>query len=90
MDTSARLLIKGWVLGKELSNRVGELRDPSSFFCHDGGKRVPIRGFPFVKYSETTATDDKFVRFQQRYYCRDFIVFLNESSQTIINTAMLD
>ena len=42
-----------------------------------------------VKYTGTTASDDKFIRFQQRYYCRDFIGFLNESSQTIINTAML-
>jgi hypothetical protein len=82
-------LIKDWVLGKDLSNRVGELRDPSSFFCHDGGKIVPIRGFPIVKYTGTAATDDKFLRFQQRYYCRDFIGFLNESSQTVINTAML-
>ena len=83
-------LIKDWVLGKDLSNRVGELRDPSSFFCHDGGKIVPIRGFPIVKYTGTAATDDKFLRFQQRYYCRDFIGFLNESSQTVINTAMLE
>ena len=65
------------------------MRDPSSFFCHDAGKIVPIRGFPLVKYTGTAATDDKFLRFQQRYFCRDFIGFLNESSQTIINTAML-
>ena len=82
-------LIKDWVLGKDLTNRVNEMRDPSSFFCHDGGKIIPIRGFPIVKYSGTAATDDKFLRFQQRYFCRDFIGFLNESSQTIINTAML-
>ena len=82
-------LIKDWVLGKDLTNRVNEMRDPSSFFCHDSGKIVPIRGFPIVKYTGTAATDDKFLRFQQRYFCRDFIGFLNESSQTIINTAML-
>lgn len=82
-------LIKDWVLGKDLTNRAGEMRDPSSFFCHDNGKIIPIRGFPIVKFTGTTANDDKFVRFQQRYYCRDFIGFLNESSQTIINTAML-
>ena len=82
-------LIKDWILGKDLTNRVGELRDPSSFFCHDNGKIIPVRGFPMVKYTGTTTSDDKFVRFQQRYYCRDFIGFLNENSQTIINTAML-
>ena len=82
-------LIKDWVLGKDLTNRAGEMRDPSSFFCHDGGKIVPIRGFPIVKYTGTAATDDKFLRFQQRYFCRDFIGFLNENSQSVINTAML-
>ena len=82
-------LIKDWVLGKDLTNRSGEMRDPSSFFCHDSGKIIPIRGFPIAKYTGTSATDDKFLRFQQRYFCRDFIGFLNESSQTIINTAML-
>ena len=82
-------LIKDWVLGKDLSNRAGEMRDPSSFFCHDAGKIIPIRGFPIVKYTGTTATDDKFLRFQQRYFCRDFIGFLNENSQSVINTAML-
>ena len=65
------------------------MRDPSSFFCHDAGKIIPIRGFPIVKYTGTTATDDKFLRFQQRYFCRDFIGFLNENSQSVINTAML-
>ena len=82
-------LIKDWVLGKDLNNRVGEVRDPSSFFCHDAGKIVPIRGFPIAKYTGTVDTDNKFLRFQQRYFCRDFIGFLNESSQTVINTAML-
>ena len=82
-------LIKDWVLGKDLSNRAGEMRDPSSFFCHDAGKIIPVRGFPIVKYTGTTATDDKFLRFQQRYFCRDFIGFLNENSQSVINTAML-
>ena len=82
-------LIKDWVLGKDLSNRAGEMRDPSSFFCHDNGKIVPIRGFPIVKYTGTAATDDKFLRFQQRYFCRDFIGFLNENSQSVINTALL-
>jgi len=82
-------LIKDWVLGKDLSNRSGEMRDPSSFFCHDNGKIIPIRGFPIVKYTGTAATDDKFLRFQQRYFCRDFIGFLNENSQSVINTAML-
>ena len=82
-------LIKDWVLGKDLSNRSGEMRDPSSFFCHDAGKIIPIRGFPIVKYTGTTTTDDKFLRFQQRYFCRDFIGFLNENSQSVINTAML-
>ena len=81
-------LIKDWVLGKDLTNRAGEMLDPSSFFCHDAGKIVPIRGFPIVKFANNAATDDKFLRFQQRYFCRDFIGFLNESSQTIINTAM--
>ncbi len=46
-------------------------------------------GFPIVKYTGTTAIDDKFLRFQQRYFCRDFIGFLNENSQSVINTAML-
>ncbi len=82
-------LIKDWVLGKDLSNRAGEMRDPSSFFCHDAGKIIPVRGFPIVKYTGTAATDDKFLRFQQRYFCRDFIGFLNENSQSVINTAML-
>jgi len=81
-------LIKDWTLGKDLNNRVGECRDPSSFFCHDAGKIVPIRGFPIAKYTGTTDTDNKFLRFQQRYFCRDFLGFLNESSQTVINTAM--
>ena len=82
-------LIKDWVLGKDLSNRAGEMRDPSSFFCHDAGKIITVRGFPIVKYTGTAATDDKFVRFQQRYFCRDFIGFFNENSQSVINTAML-
>jgi hypothetical protein len=54
---------------------------PSSFFCHDAGKIIPVRGFPIVRYTGTTATDDKFLRFQQQYFCRDFIGFLNENSQ---------
>ena len=58
------------------------------FFCNDAGKIVPIRGFPIAKYTGTTDTDNKFLRFQQRYFCRDFLGFLNESSQTVINTAM--
>ncbi len=53
-------LIKDWVLGKDLSNHAGEMRDTSSFFCHDAGKRIPIRGFPIVKYTGTTATDEFF------------------------------
>ena len=81
-------LLKDWTLGKDLNNRAGECRDPSSFFCHDAGKIVPIRGFPIVKYTGTADTDNKFLRFQQRYFCRDFLGFLNESSQTVINTAM--
>ena len=81
-------LLKDWTLGKDLSNRVGECRDPSSFFCHDAGKIVPIRGFPIANYTGTTDTVFKFLRYQQRYFCRDFIGFLNESSQTVINTAM--
>ncbi len=63
--------------------------DHPSFFCHDAGKTIPIRGFPIVKYTGTTATDDNFLRFQQRYFCRDFIGFLNENSPSVINTAML-
>jgi hypothetical protein len=82
-------LIKDWVLGKDLTNRVGEVRDPSSFFCHDAGRIVPIRGFPIVRFNNNVATDNKFVRFEQRYFCRDFIGFLNENSQSVINTAML-
>ena len=62
-------LIKDWVLGKDLSHRAGEVRDPSSFFCHDAGRIVPIRGFPIAKYTGTTDTDNKFLRFQQRYFC---------------------
>jgi hypothetical protein len=82
-------LIKDWVLGKDLSHRAGEVRDPSSFFCHDAGRIVPIRGFPIVKFNNNVASDNKFVRFEQRYFCRDFIGFLNENSQSVINTAML-
>ena len=82
-------LIKDWVLGKDLSHRAGEVRDPSSFFCHDAGRIVPIRGFPIVRFNNNVATDNKFLRFEQRYFCRDFIGFLNENSQSVINTAML-
>jgi hypothetical protein len=58
-------LIKDWVLGKDLTNRAGEMRDPSSFFCHDAGKIVPIRGFPVVKFANNAALDDKFLDFNK-------------------------